>query len=225
MVDIKVLAVMEVFKCLWGEACMSIACYSAESLKTPKGELIIEGPLEASELDELYMNDKLTVFRPPAKQKQALSTIAGLPEGMVYIARYGREIVGYVTFHYPDGFSRWSKHPAVLELGGIEISPDWRKRGVGALLLREAFSNPVVENYIIVTVEFCWHWDLKTTGLDLFMYQKMLARLFGLVGLSKRATDDPDIIEHPANVLMVRVGANVSCEDDILFNDMLFECN
>ncbi|TEB06815.1 Acetoin utilization protein AcuA [Pelotomaculum schinkii] len=202
---------------------MSTACCAVESLKTSLGEILIEGPLEAAKLEELSMNNKLTVFRPPAKQKEALAAIARLPEGMVYIARYGREIAGYVTFHYPDGFSRWSKHPAVLELGGIEISPDWRQRGIGVALLREAFSNPVMENHIIVTVEFCWHWDLKSSGLDLFMYQKMLARLFGSVGLSRRDTDDPDIVEHPANVLMVRVGANVSCEDNMKFDNMLFE--
>lgn len=202
---------------------MSTACCAIESLKTSLGEVLIEGPLAAAKLDELCMNNKLTVFRSPAKQKEALSAIARLPEGMVYIARCDREIVGYVTFHYPDAFSRWSKHPVVLELGGIEICPDWRQRGIGVALLREAFINPVMENHIIVTVEFCWHWDLKSSGLDLFAYQKMLARLFGSVGLSRRATDDPDIIEHPANVLMVRVGSNVSCEDNIRFNDMLFE--
>jgi acetoin utilization protein AcuA len=202
---------------------MSIACCAVESPKTPLGEILIEGPLEAVTLENLRMNDKLTVFRPPAKQKEALAAIARLPEGMVYVARYGHEIIGYVTFHYPDDFSRWSKHPGVLELGGIEISPDWRHRGIGVALLREAFKNPVMENHIIVTVEFCWHWDLKSSGLDLFGYQKMLAKLFGSVGLSRRDTDDPDIIEHPANVLMVRVGANVSSEDSLLFNNMLFE--
>lgn len=202
---------------------MSIACCAAESLKTSLGEILLEGPLETAKLEDLRMNDKLTNFRPPAKQKEALSLIASLPEGMVYIARHGHEIVGYVTFHYPDDFSRWSKHSAVLELGGIEISPEWRKCGIGVALLREAFSNPVMENYIIVTVEFCWHWDLKASGLDLFKYQNMLAKLFGSVGLSRRATDDPDIIEHPANVLMVRIGSNVSPEDNMLFNNMLFE--
>lgn len=202
---------------------MSIACCADETLNSPLGEVVIEGPLEAEKIEYLRMNNKLTNFRPPAKQKEALIAIARLPEGMVYVARHNLEIVGYVTFHYPDDFSRWSKHPAVLELGGIEISPDWRQRGIGSALLREAFKNPAMENYIIVTVEFCWHWDLKSSGLDLFKYQKMLTELFGSVGLSRRETDDPDIIEHPANVLMVRVGANVSSEDNLLFNNMLFE--
>lgn len=202
---------------------MSIACCQIESLKTSLGEVIFEGPVSASELENLYMNEKLTNFRPPARQKEALIAISKMPEGMVYIARHGREIIGYVTFHYPDKYSRWSKHPRVLELGGIEISHDWRKCGIGVALLKEAFTNPVMENYIVVTIEFCWHWDLKGSGLGMFEYQRMLTKLFGVVGLERRATDDPDITEHPANVLMVRAGKNVNKDDIMLFDSMLFE--
>lgn len=199
------------------------ACCEAESLKTSLGEVFVEGPVDAANLENLYMNEKLTNFRPPARQKEALITITKMPEGMIYIARHGREITGYVTFHYPDKYSRWSKHPRVLELGGIEISPDWRKCGIGVALLKEAFTNPVMEDYIVVTIEFCWHWDLKASGLGMFDYQRMLAKLFGVVGLERRSTDDPDITEHPANVLMVRVGKNVNKDDIMLFESMLFE--
>ena len=202
---------------------MSMACCTVESLKTSLGEVLVEGPAQAATLEKLYLNEKLTNFRPPERQKEALMTISKMPEGMIYIARHGLEIIGYVTFHYPDRYSRWSKHPQVLELGGIEISPDWRKCGIGVALLKEAFTNPVMENHIVVTIEFCWHWDLKRTGLEIFEYQRMLARLFGSVGLEKRLTDDPDITEHPANVLMVRVGKNVHINDRMLFESMLYE--
>ena len=80
-----------------------------------------------------------------------------------------------------------------------------------------------MEDFIVVTLEFCWHWDLKGNGLEIFEYQKMLEKLFGMVNLKRRATDDPDITEHPANVLMVRYGNNVSTKDILLFEDMLFE--
>lgn len=202
---------------------MSIACCEFESLKTSLGEVFLEGPVEAASLENFYLNEKMTNFRPPARQKEALIAISKMPEGMIYIARHGREVIGYVTFHYPDKYSRWSKHPRVLELGGIEISPDWRKYGIGKVLLKEAFSNPVMEDYIVVTIEFCWHWDLKSSNLGVFDYQRMLAKLFGVVGLERRATDDPDITEHPANVLMVRIGKNVNKEDIMLFESMLYE--
>jgi len=202
---------------------MIFACCEVEPLKTSLGEVFIEGPIQAAYLENLYLNEKLTNFRPPARQKEALIEISKMPEGMIYTARHGREVIGYVTFHYADKYSRWSKHPRVLELGGIEISPDWRKSGVAVALLKEAFTNPVMEDYIVVTIEFCWHWDLTRSGIGMFEYQKMLAKLFGVVGLERRATDDPDIIEHPANVLMVRVGNNVNKDEIMLFESMLYE--
>ncbi|BAF59500.1 MAG: GNAT family N-acetyltransferase [Pelotomaculum sp.] len=204
---------------------MAVACCQVAPLKNYLNEVLIEGPVEAEELEGYYMNGRLNAFRPPARQKEALISISKLPEGMVYIARCNSEIIGYITFHYPDGYSRWSRHPRVLELGCIEISPDWRNNGIGAALLKEAFSNPALENYIVVTIELCWHWDLKNSGLEMFEYRSMLTKLFGSVGLVKQATDDPDVTEHPANVLMARPGRNVGKEDIILFESMLFEKN
>ena len=59
------------------------------------------------------------------QQKKALVEISSLPEGMVYLARYRQEIIGYITFHYPDGYSRWSKHPGILELAKeVDAEPE-----------------------------------------------------------------------------------------------------
>lgn len=202
---------------------IAVAYREPKSVINPREEVLIEGPVEAKDIRVFDMNSKLTNFRKPDQQKKALVEISSLPEGMVYLARYRQEIIGYITFHYPDGYSRWSKHPGILELGAIEISPDWRKCGIGVALLKEAFTNPVMDDYIVLTVEFCWHWDLDNSGLGMFEYQRMLTKLFGAAGLYRRATDDPDITEHPANVLMVRVGENVSQNDRDLFENMLFE--
>lgn len=182
-----------------------------------------EGPVTPAELNKLFLNDKLINFRTPEKQKEALTAIASLPEGMIYVARTGREIIGYITFNFPEEYSRWSRHPRILELGGIETSPDWRGSGIGRTLLRKAFGNPVMDDYIVVAIEFCWHWDLKGSNLSIYEYQRMLTKLFGSAGLLKRETDDPDIKEHPANVLMARVGKNVFLEEINLFEKMLIE--
>lgn len=191
-------------------------------LETPKGLVYMEGPVEGSYITSLVMNQMLTNFRPPKKQQEALARITGLPEGMVYIARHGNEIIGYVTFHKADEFTRWFKHPRVLEMGGIEISPDWRNCKVGENLMRVAYSDKTLDDYIVLTMEYCWHWDLRNSKLDVWEYQKMLTKLFGRVGLNKVTTDDPDITEHPANVLMARIGKNVSKQDIVLFESMRF---
>ena len=191
-------------------------------LETPKGLVYIEGPVEASCLTDLSMNERLTNFRPPSKQKEALIKITGLPNAMVYIARHEKEIVGYVTFHRPDEFTRWYKHPKALEMGGIEISPDWRQCKVGEKLMQVAFSDKSLDNFIVLTMEYCWHWDLRNCALDVWEYQKMLTKLFAKVGLNKVTTDDPDIIEHPANVLMARIGKNVAGQDVMLFETLRY---
>ncbi|MFZ5645200.1 MAG: GNAT family N-acetyltransferase [Bacillota bacterium] len=189
---------------------------------TPKGQVNIEGPVSGEYIQTLNMNPNLRNFRPAEKQKEALIKITGMPEAMVYIARHESEIIGYVTFHEADEYTRWSKHPKVLEMGGIEISPDWRKCNVGDNLMRVSYSHPKLEDYIVITMEYCWHWDLRSSNLDVWEYQKMLTKLFARVGLNKIATDDPDIIEHPANVLMARIGKNVSRDDVMKFEAMRF---
>jgi acetoin utilization protein AcuA len=210
---------------LWitGGDLMIFTCCDVDIPGTATKEFTLEGPVSPETLEILNINNKLTNFRPAKEQKKSLISISEMPESMIYIARAGCEIVGYVTFHAPDKYFRWSKHPKVLELGGIEISCEWRKRGIAEELLKEAFSNPVMEDYIVITTEFCWSWDLRGSGLDVFEYQKMLEKLFGIVGLKRKATNDPDITEHPANVLMARIGKSISSDDILMFEKLLFE--
>ena len=191
-------------------------------LRTPRGVVHLEGPCTSDYIARLTMDAGLKIFRPPSRQQEALMLISNLSEGKVFIARFQDVIIGYVTFHYPDEYSRWSKHPYIVELGAVEVSPEWRKDKVAHFLLKEAFQNSFVENHIIITIEFCWHWDLKNSGLTMMDYQRMLTRLFSAVGLQKRATDDPDITEHPANVMMVRIGKNVPKEAILRFEELTF---
>ena len=61
------------------------------------------------ELAKLDFHEDLTAFRPPAQQHKALVEIAELPEGRIIIVRELNEIVGYVTYLYPDPLERWSE--------------------------------------------------------------------------------------------------------------------
>lgn len=196
---------------------------NTHTFSTPKGIVHIEGPVNEIYLNSLNFNKKLNNFRLYNKQKEALMEIINLPQGMIYIARHDKEIIGYVTFHYPDDYSRWIKHPRILEMGGIEISPDWRRCKVAQNLLDTAFSNPNLEYYIVITQEYCWHWDLNSSGLDIYSYKKMLSSLFATVGMKVVDTDDPDICEHPANVLMARYGKHVVRQDLMLFESLRYK--
>ncbi|WP_245561158.1 GNAT family N-acetyltransferase [Desulfoscipio gibsoniae] len=195
----------------------------AKELISDKGPVVIEGPVSQAYLDTLEINQALNNFRNAKRQKEALGLVANLPEGMVYIARSGQEIIGYILFHYPNQYSRWVRHPRILELGAIEVSREWQKRGLAKAILHEAFKNPVLEEYVIITTEFYWHWDLKNSGLGVWEYQSMLKHIFGSVNFKRRHTDDPEILEHSANMLMVRIGKNVSKNHIEMFDELTYQ--
>lgn len=198
--------------------------YRRRLLATPRGEISVEGPLSPERLAALRMDPGLKSFRSPERQKEALKEIASLPRGAVVAALAQESIVGYVTFHPPDEFERWAhgglQH--LLELGAIEISPSWRRLGIASALLEVSFADGALDDYIVISPEYYWHWDLEGTGLSIWQYRKVLESVMGRVGLEPRPTDDPEISSHPANMLMVRVGPRVPREDVIRFEQLRY---
>ncbi|MCL6611553.1 MAG: GNAT family N-acetyltransferase [Peptococcaceae bacterium] len=186
----------------------------------PDSRCMVEGPVSGDTLLTLKMHDQLNNFRPPGEQIKALVRIARSSMGRVYIARSGEEIVGYITFHRPDEFSRWHRLPFVLELGGVEVARDWRRRKVGSRLLDYIFRDGYWEDFIVISTEYFRHWDTGGNRLDVWEYRNMLDRFFGRAGFMPMPTNDPDILEHPANVLMARVGSRVGWEEMMRFDDL-----
>ncbi|UYO01590.1 GNAT family N-acetyltransferase [Paenibacillus sp. PSB04] len=187
--------------------------------------LIVEGPVPPGRLAELTMHPDLDAFRRPAEQHKALIEIAGLPEGRIIITRDENVIVGYVTFHYPDEQERWSQgHMAdLIELGAIEVANSYRSLGLGQKMITTAFEGGQMEPYIVFTTEYYWHWDLKTSGLSVWDYRKMMERLMKVVDMVWYATDDPEICSHPANCLMVRIGRDVPLSSKEQFDRIRFQ--
>jgi acetoin utilization protein AcuA len=173
--------------------------------------LVIEGPVSPEVLNGWTLHPKLDAFRRPVEQHQALIEIAGLPEGRIIVAREKDVIVGYVTFHYPDEMERWSEGGMIdlIELGAIEVADDYRHLGLGKALIAAAFQDGQLDNAIVFTTEYYWHWDLETSGLNVWEYRKMMEQLMKSVGMVWFATDDPEICAHPANCLMVTIGKDV----------------
>ncbi|MGQ9558790.1 MAG: GNAT family N-acetyltransferase [Desulfurispora sp.] len=186
-------------------------------------DIHITGPLSAEQLQQLDMSSELNNFRPYQRQKQALINITTLPLGRIYAACHRETIIGYVAFHAPDPDSRYARHPLVLELGGVEVARSWRRRHVGSALLDYIFSDPYYEDYIVITTEYYRHWDLAGNNMDVWQYRRLLDRFFGRVGFFPQATRDPDILEHPANVLMARPGRRVDLESLMFFEDILHQ--
>ncbi|CAM3918375.1 GNAT family N-acetyltransferase [Lederbergia lenta] len=198
--------------------------YNSLELDTRNGSLIIEGPIPSAELASLDFHEDLIAFRPAQQQHEALIEIAELPEGRIIVARENKVVVGYVTYVYPDPLERWSKGNMenLIELGAIEVIPKFRSGGVGKSLLKVSMMDDTMEDYIIITTEYYWHWDLKGTGLDIWEYRKIMERMMNSGGLEWYATDDPEISSHPANCLMVRIGKRVNSASIEQFDNLRF---
>lgn len=199
--------------------------YNAMELKARSGTLIIEGPVSSEKLASYDFHEDLTSFRPAKQQHKALIEIAKLPEGRLIIARKEHTIVGYVTFLYPDPLERWSEGniEQLIELGAIEVIPEFRGNGVGKNLLRVSMMDETMENYIVITTEYYWHWDLKGTGLNVWEYRKVMEKMMNAGGLEWFATDDPEISSHPANCLMAKIGKNVDMATVQQFDRLRFK--
>ncbi|GIO38682.1 acetoin utilization protein AcuA [Paenibacillus antibioticophila] len=199
--------------------------YIRHTLPYGEEEIVLEGPVSPSQLRTLRMHPDLDAFRRPQEQWKALIEIAELPEGRIILARILDEIIGYVTFHYPDEMERWSQGSMedLIELGAIEVANAYRSAKIGSRMIQTAFEGEQMENCIVFTTEYYWHWDLKTSGLSVWDYRKMMERLMQTVGMVWYATDDPEICSHPANCLMVRIGKEVPIESEEKFDRIRFQ--
>lgn len=207
-----------------GDQMEHIKTYNAKVLSTPHEKLVIEGPISPDILTSLTFHEDLKAFRPPAQQHKALIEIAQLEDGRIIIARNENTIVGYVTYLYPDPLERWSegKIDNLIELGAIEVIPEYRDYSVGKNLLLVSMMDDAMEDYIIITTEYYWHWDLKGTGLSVWEYRKIMEKMMNAGGLYWFATDDPEICSHPANCLMVRIGSRVDNKTIEQFDQLRF---
>lgn len=187
-------------------------------------QIIVEGPVDIKALNQMTFDQGLNSFRIPKEQFEAIKDISQLPEGRIIVCRLKENIIGYTTYLYPDPLERWSDGnlPYILELGAIELSLPYRKYGLGKKMLQLAMKSPEMEDFIILTTEYYWHWDLKNSGLDVYEYQKIMHKMMAAGGLEVFATDDPEIISHPANSLMARIGKNITQEQLEAFDRLRF---
>ncbi|MFJ7971034.1 GNAT family N-acetyltransferase [Psychrobacillus sp. NPDC096389] len=198
--------------------------YNSLEIETKHGVVIVEGPIASEEIANLAFHEDLVAFRTPAQQHKAIIEIAKLPEGRIIIVRDQQNIVGYCTFLYPDPLERWSqgKMENLIELGAIEVIPKFRGTGVGKTLLRVSMMDDAMEDYITITTEYYWHWDLKGTGLNVWEYRKVMEKMMQAGGLEYFATDDPEISSHPANCLMAKIGSRINNESIQQFDQLRF---
>ncbi|PTL07322.1 GNAT family N-acetyltransferase [Staphylococcus gallinarum] len=201
-----------------------IKTYQYKDFNLDEGHFVIEGPVSHSELNQMTFDNGLKSFRSPDEQFEAVKEISELPEGRIFVLRLDNHIVGYVTYHYPDHLERWSTGNLeyLIELGAIEISLPYRHLRLGSELIKVSLAADEYEDYIVLTTEYYWHWDLKNAKLDVYEYKKLMQKLMGYGGLEIFATDDPEITSHPANCLMARIGSRISIDQLQAFDDIRY---
>lgn len=149
-------------------------------------------------------------YSPQAAERQhaALVKVAALACSRVLVARRGRQLVAYLTFHPPEEGSRWAPLPRgqILELGGIEVARSLRRMGVARRLMDRAFAPPDFDAVIVYAQALTWCWDLAGTGLSLPEYRQMMLRLFGSHGFEAHVTDEPNVRYDRASLLLARIG-------------------
>lgn len=198
--------------------------YVTKTYEIDNAHYVIEGPVQVQDLERMTFDEGLHSFRYPNEQFEAIKEISQLPEGKIFVLKHAQHIIGYVTYHYPDPLERWSSGqlPYLIELGAIEISLPYRYLHLGTELIKLSLSQDEIEDYIIITTEYYWHWDLKNSGLDVYEYKKLMQKLMGYGGLEIFATDDPEITSHPANCLMARIGSRITIQQLQAFDDIRY---
>ena len=152
-------------------------------------------------------------YRSLYTRRISLENNAAQPDANVTLAlAENRQIIGFGVLAYPESDERWAQlEPQVMmEVKAIEVSSDWRSKGLAKKILGLLIGHPLVEEKIVYMVGYSWTWDLDGTRKTAQQYRKMLIRLFDSFGFIEYQTNEPNICLKPENIFMGRVGRHVS---------------
>lgn len=160
------------------------------------------------------LHEELDVFRSPAEQRTALTSIAADPDGCVWLAERDGRVVGYVSYHPPGELETWGDDATgrLVELGAIEVAPSLRGERLGERLLAASLADGRFDDTVVFATLYSWHYDLSRTSSTPFAYKRLLEKLYRKEGLVRMPTTDPEIRADAANALMVRVGPRAPAE-------------
>lgn len=198
------------------------------TVNTPAGKVYVRSYCPPDLIETLEMDGGIGVFaqyRSIIRGKDTLINISRRPDGNVVLAfTEDRKIVGYIVITNPDPLDRWGKGDAtgILEFGALEVSRGWRGYGLARALMDVAFDDQSLEDKVVISMEYSWHWDLEGGGLTKKQYREKLLKLLKKYGFQQFPTNDPNILLDPANMFTARIGRNVSNAVYLKFQTRLF---
>lgn len=174
------------------------------------GEARIEVCLSPETLGALESHPGIDMFRPAAKQHQALIGIARDAQSCVSVGVDDERMVAYAAFHPPSDVESWGEDRTgrLIELGAVEVAPPYRGQHLAERLLAATFEDGRYETTVVFATMYVWHYDLKRTGLNDFAYKRLLERLYRSAGFEAFNTADAEVRSSSANQLMARIGAH-----------------
>ena len=174
------------------------------------GAARIEACTAAEALARLEPHPSIDMFRPAAKQHQALVGIARDVQTCVSVAVDGATMVAYAAFHPPSDVESWGddRTGRIIELGAVEVAPPYRGQHLAERLLAASFADGRFERTVVFATMYVWHYDLKRTGLNDFAYKRLLERLYRSAGFEPFNTADAEVRSSAANQLMARIGGD-----------------
>jgi acetoin utilization protein AcuA len=110
----------------------------------------------------------------------------------------------------------------MYEMAAVEVSRNYRSFGIAGKLLALTLDEEFFEHKIAYMNGYSWHWDLEGSGLTAVQYRQMMMKLYGKFGFREVYTNEPNIAMRAENVMMIRVGAQVSAEDQRRFRYLRF---
>lgn len=188
-----------------GELSLFSAC---RVYTTAAGTVYLRDSCPAAFVEQLRVDAGLTAFaRTPEREHALLLKIARSEQGTLALAYTGEGvIVGQVTF---ADAGAWWREVGVCREVAIEVSANWRQRGVARQLLDLVASREDLEDWILLAMGFSWHWETKQLGLSAVRYREMLAELVAPYGFTEYLTTEPNIRDTPMNILLARLGCRV----------------
>ncbi|MGD8992171.1 MAG: hypothetical protein PVI00_12025 [Desulfobacterales bacterium] len=121
-------------------------------------------------------------------------------------------IVGFGVLANPEPGERWVElgPGAMMEVKAIEVALRWRRAEIASHILNMMLDYPQIEDKIFYMVGYSWTWDLEGTQKTASEYRAMLVHLFEQHGFQVFETNEPNVCLKPENVLMCRLGNNIS---------------
>jgi acetoin utilization protein AcuA len=195
---------------------MAETCPKETLLKTPKGDIHIHSFCRPDQILQYNFDRYFGIsddFKSLFTRRESLAeSAAGAGANVVLSLADARDIIGYGLLAYPDAGERWASlgSEIMMEIKAIEVARPWRSAGIAAEIMKMMLAYPRIEEKIIYMVGYSWTWDLKGKKMSDQEYRRMLVNLFEPFGFKEYETNEPNVSLRPENILMCRMGQNIT---------------